>query len=127
MSSKPDQVAIGLSLVCILHCSVPLLPLIFPLLGLETLRAGSQMDYVFHVVLFAVGIPLSFWSLYATYKHHRRWRSTCLIVTGFILLGGAILIATENTHVFFTLVGATVLAIGHLVNFIDYRQSLTRL
>lgn len=122
MNGKLDQVAAGLSLTCVVHCVVPLL-LVLPVFGLGSLHADAVADYWLHVTLFGVGAPVSLLAFYAVDASHRRPQFVVLVVLGFALLGGALLV-DDNLHILFTLSGATLVAIGHLIHLVGYRRAL---
>lgn len=122
MNGKLDQVAAGLSLICVVHCVVPLV-LVLPFFSLSSLQAGAAGDDWLHLILFGVGVPFSLLAFYGVSASHRRPQFVVLIVLGFALLGSALLVG-DNLHMLLTLSGATLVAIGHLIHLVGYRKAL---
>lgn len=120
---KLDQISIGFSLVCILHCLASFIALIVPLLGFWSITPGSVADYWFHSLLFFVGMPLSLLALHSGWRLHRRWSVVIPIVLGCTLLGVALFVQGETPHRLVTLSGAVILAIGHGKNLLDCRRA----
>ncbi len=113
-----DKTAIGLSLLCVIHCLIlPILLMIVPTFaGIAFLK-----DETFHLwMLFAV-IPISCLALLMGYRHHKS-RQTLLI--GFI--GLSIIAATAYLghdllgrvgEVVLTVLGSCTIALSHLRNY----------
>lgn len=126
MNARLDQATVGLSLVCILHCLAPLV-LVLPFFGLSSLHIDQQTDYWFHLIMLCIGIPLSGWALFGVASARKlplTWFCLSLIALGFILLGGSFFVTEEESHRSFTLLGATLIAAGHLSRLLLYRKHL---
>ncbi len=118
-----DTLAISTSAICAIHClSLPLLVSLYPALGATVF--GQE---AFHVWLLWLVIPLSVVSLTLGCKVHRD-----RLVVGFGLAGLATLIAAaafghdvlgEAGERAATLVGASLIAAGHLRNYLLCRRA----
>lgn len=117
-----DKYAISTSVLCAIHClCLPLLLSFFPALGSSIFGKES-----FHVLLLFLVIPLSLISLSIGCKRHGSW-----FVAGSGLTGLMVLIFTATLgHDLFgeigervvTLIGAALIAAGHLRNYKLCRQ-----
>ena len=113
-----DKTAIGLSLLCTLHCLV--LPLAITLIpSFSSLLINNE---AFHLWLLVAVIPTSIYALFMGCKQHRRYKLivwgaaglSCLIAA--VIIGEALGEAWEKT---LTVLGAAILAYTH---FLNYRQ-----
>lgn len=120
---KLNQVSIGFSVVCIVHCIASFTVLLVPLFGLWNISPGSEVDYWFHALLFFFGMPLSMLALHGGYRQHGRWPIVVAIVLGCLLLGSALFFHDETTHRLLTLTGAAILAAGHVKNLLNCRKA----
>lgn len=112
-----DKTAIGLSLLCAIHCLlIPLLLVITP--SLASLNIHNE---AFHVWMVIIVIPTSLYALTMGCKKHQRYTLlgigaiglSCLLLS--VALGEHILgEAGEKT---LTLIGAGILAYGHYRNY----------
>lgn len=120
---KLNQIGAGLSLVCLVHCFASLLIIAVPILGFGILEIapGTDADYWFHVLLFFIGMPVSMLALHNGYRLHGRWQAGTYIVLGCVMLGAAVMIDVEFWHRSLTIMGAAVLALGHIKNLLDCR------
>jgi len=117
-----DKAAIGLSLLCLVHClALPLAVVLVP-----SLVALGLDDERFHIWLVIVVIPLSTFALTLGCARHRR---SGVILVG--LLGLSILSVTpllgheqlgESRERLLTLIGAALIAASHCKNFLLCRQ-----
>ena len=112
-----DKAAIGLSLLCAVHCLV--LPLVIALL--PTLAAYGLADEAFHTWVVLAVIPLSAFALTMGCKKHRQ---KSVLYTGLMglfllcltpLLGHELLGETGEKAL--TLAGAALIAASHIKNF----------
>ena len=112
-----DKFAIGLSLICAIHClALPLLLIILP-----SMMALQLDNEIFHTLIIITVLPVSIFALTLGYKKHKRnW----LLIVGFIgllLLVIAVILGEETTGEFgeklLTVLGASFVAAGHLWNF----------
>jgi len=116
MYSVLDRVAVGMSLLCAVHCV--LLP--FALVALPALSATLLGDEAFHRLLLIGVLPTSVISLSMGCRKHGSWRT---MLTGFF--GLAILVAAaffghdlvgETGEKVATVLGASVIALSHFQN-----------
>ena len=112
-----DKFAIGLSILCAVHCLIlPLILILLPSL------AALPLDYErFHIWMLAAVLPSSIFALTMGCKQHKRYR---LLVPGFIglsLLFAAVILGEHITGQWgeevLTILGAGFVAAGHLQNF----------
>lgn len=112
-----DKFAISTSTFCAIHClSLPLILSVFP--ALSTTIFGQES---FHVLLLFFVIPLSLVALTIGCKQHKSWfvalmglvGLSILIFTGFY---GHDVLGHEGERLA-TLIGASMLAAGHLRNY----------
>ncbi|MFK8048620.1 MAG: MerC domain-containing protein [Halioglobus sp.] len=117
-----DQAAIGLSLLCAIHC----LALPVATTALPSLVALGFADESFHVWLVVVVIPLSAFALTMGCRKHRQSRVLFIGVLGLLLLClGPILghdVLSETVERALTLIGAALVAAGHVRNFLLCRE-----
>ncbi len=112
-----DKLAISISLACAIHCLVtPLL-----LLSLPSFAALQLDSEAFHDWMVIAVLPTSAYALFMGCKQHKRYQLvfTGLVGLAFLLL--AVLLGEERIGEFWekalTLLGALVIAYGHLRNF----------
>ncbi|MEO0369636.1 MAG: MerC domain-containing protein [Pseudomonadota bacterium] len=118
-----DRLAIGFSLVCIIHCLVlPLLLVAVPALG-----ASFFADEQFHFWLVFAVIPTSLYSLSLGCRRHHR---NMVLVLGLIGIGLLLVgLAAEDLSLgewgerSFTVLGALFVAAAHIRNFQLCRSS----
>lgn len=117
LTNAADKMAIGISVLCTLHCLV--LPILLvalpPVSGLMALS-----DEVFHQWLLFAVLPISFFAIFAGFAHHRRMSVSMITVSGIILLISAVTIGHdvlgETGEVVLTVIGSLLVAIGHFQN-----------
>ena len=112
-----DKFAIGLSLICAIHClALPLLLIILP-----SMMALQLDNEIFHTLIIITVLPVSIFALTLGYKQHKRNRLLTLGFTGLLLLVMAVILGEEITGEFgeklLTVLGAILVAAGHLWNF----------
>lgn len=120
-----DKAAVGLSLLCVVHCLfLPIvLILLPPFAGLLVFN-----DELFHRMLLVAVVPISIIALVIGYLHHRSYRVlfiglvglSILIVTTF--LGHVIL--GKYGEVALTVLGTSIIAYGHFLNYRLRRQGV---
>ncbi len=118
-----DKYAISTSALCAVHClCLPLMLGLFP--ALSTSIFGQEL---FHVLLLWLVIPLSLVSLTLGCKGHKNWYVALFGAAGLMVL---ILTATlghdvigESGERIATLLGAVLIAAGHLGNYSLCRQA----
>ena len=118
-----DKAAIGLSFACALHClMVPLFLAIFPSSTLSGLG-----DERIHLVLLALIIPISVFSLTLGCRVHRNLTVVAVGVTGICILCFSALLAHdiggESLETAGTLLGSSIVALSHALNFKSCRAA----
>ena len=112
-----DKIAIGLSIACAVHC------LVFPvlILMLPSVAALNLDNEAFHVWMVVAVIPCSVYALFLGCKEHNRRQ---LFVLGFIGLSMLVLALVlsearigEAGEKIMTLLGASLVAVGHRRNY----------
>lgn len=116
-----DQVAIGLSLLCAIHClALPTLLVLLP--SLVSLQLDNE---AFHTWMVYAVMPISIYALTLGCSKHQRYRVLAFGVTGLALLVSALLLEEsvgELGEKGLTLLGASLIAWGHYSNFRLCRQ-----
>ena len=112
-----DKVAIGLSLACALHCLVvPVIVSLYP----SVITAGLQDERI-HLALLAFVIPISAFSLTMGCRRHKHFPVLRLGAAGiFVLILSALLgheVGGESLEVAGTLLGSSLVACSHVLNF----------
>lgn len=108
-----DGMAIGASVLCLVHCL--LLPVLIVLL--PTLAVFLAIPEAFHLWALAFAIPTSALALTTGYCRHRRIRPTMIALPGLFLLAmGALFAPTESAETMLSVAGALLLALGHGLN-----------
>ncbi len=112
-----DQTAISLSLLCAIHCfAVPIALALLPSLAVVPL-----VDEHFHVLLAVLVVPTSFIALFLGCRMHQRWRVLGWGVPGVLILVFTALfghdLLGEIGERAFTVFGAGLVTLGHLLNF----------
>ena len=112
-----DKFAIGLSMLCTIHCLVlPLLLVLLPSLGSLQLQ-----NEAFHLWMIAAVIPISIYALTMRCKKHQRYRLLLWGISGLVLMILAVSlgheIVGESGEKILTLLGATFVVIAHFGNF----------
>jgi len=121
--SVMDKFAIGLSMMCTVHCfATPILLTLLP--SFAALQLDNEQ---FHLWILAAVIPTSLLALSLGCKKHKRFR---YMVSGLIGVTLMVLAVTVGEALFdelgekgFTLVGAVFVAVAHWFN---YRQCLAK-
>jgi hypothetical protein len=109
-----DKVAIGLSLLCLVHClALPLAVLLAP--ALEAALLGSESHV--HWALLGLAVPTSCYALWHGYRHHGR---RAVPVMGFfglaVMLLGVSHVTARSLEAPITVAGVVVLLVAHVVN-----------
>lgn len=112
-----DKTAIGLSLLCTLHClALPILLIAFP--NVLSLQLNNE---AFHFWMILAVIPISIFALTLGCKQHKRFQLLIIGAIGLLLLFMAIILPEsllgEQGEKILTLIGAGLIAIGHFKNF----------
>ncbi len=108
-----DRGAIGLSLLCLVHCLA--LPVVA--LALPALAEALPRQWWVHPLIFAAAAPLASVALVRGWSAHRDRRPAVLGATGLTLLAFG-LVAGEGsaTEVVLTVLGGVTIAAAHLLN-----------
>jgi len=117
ISSYTNNLAIGLSALCVIHClASPLLLVLVP-----SLTALQLENEAFHYWLLVVVIPTSLFSLFMGCKQHGFYRVLGIGFCGLLFLISAIYMEGfehgELLEKLFTVIGACTVAWGHYLNF----------
>ncbi|WP_448248774.1 MerC domain-containing protein [Thalassotalea agariperforans] len=112
-----DKFAIGLSMLCAIHCLV--LPILLALL--PSLAAFNLHDEAFHKWMLIAVIPTSLYALTMGCKKHHRYHLLVLGMLGLTLMVSALCLdhdmIGETGEKTLTLIGAMLVAGAHLINF----------
>jgi hypothetical protein len=123
LQSLTDKTAISLSLLCTIHCLfAPLLAVLLPSI------AGIPLeDEIFHLWLAVAVIPISIYALTMGCKSHKRYRVLALGGVGLLILIFTALfghgLLGEELEKTFTVIGASIIAVGHIWNYRLCRQT----
>jgi len=117
-----DRIAIGLSLLCVIHCLLtPVLLVALPSLA-STWLGGENV----HLLLVFFVVPTSLFSLTLGCKRHSRWSFWFLGLIGLcFLISGVFVESLGLDHEWetrFTLLGSSFVAYAHIMNFIECRR-----
>lgn len=112
-----DKLAIGLSLLCTLHClALPVLLTLLP--SMAALQLNNEN---FHLWMVAAVIPSSLYALTLGCKQHKRYQLLYLGATGVTLLILALALGEERIgesgEKVLTVLGACFVAVGHWFNY----------
>lgn len=116
-SSYTNNLAIGLSALCVIHClASPLLIVLLP--SLTALQLDNE---AFHSWLLIGVIPISLFSLAIGCKQHQYYRVIIVGVCGLLFLVSAVFVEDfkhgELLEKGLTMIGATIVVLGHYLNF----------
>jgi len=117
LSSYTNNLAIGLSAFCVIHClASPLLIVLLP--SLTALQLDNE---AFHIWLLAGVIPSSLFSLLMGCKQHKFYRVLIIGCCGILFLVSAVMVEGfehgELLEKVLTVIGACIVASGHYLNF----------
>lgn len=111
-----DKTAISLSFICAIHCLA--LPLILVMLPAST--AFNLDDEAFHLWMLVAVVPISLYALTLGCKKHKKAGVMVLGTVGLvILISPAWLghdIVGETGEKILSVIGALIMALGHLIN-----------
>lgn len=108
-----DRGAVGLSLLCLVHC------LAFPvvIMALPAMAEVLPRAWWVHPAIFGLAIPLASVALVRGWAGHRDRRPLRLGALGLALLGVGLLAAEASaTEMVLTVVGGLIVAAAHLLN-----------
>lgn len=112
-----DKFAIGLSLLCTLHClAMPLLILILP-----TVSAVFLADEGFHFYMVMMVLPISSFALWVGYNQHHSFKILLQGLTGLIILSITVFLGHEQlgevAEKLLTLLGSSFICYSHYLNY----------
>jgi hypothetical protein len=111
-SARLDLMGTCVSLMCALHClTVPLLVTVLPLAGAGVFLGGSL-----EVLFIAASVALATGSLCWGFRRHRRWQMFIVLGAALTMIAVGRFLASESFELVFVVMGAAVLAGGHLLN-----------
>lgn len=111
-----DKAAISLSLLCAIHClAMPTLVILLP-----SIAALSLEGEAFHLWMFLAVLPTSLLALSMGCRKHRRYHIFAWVSLGLMILGICALFGHELFgeigEKLMTIVGASIIALGHFRN-----------
>ena len=108
-----DKFAIGLSLMCTVHCfATPVILALLP--SFAVLQINSEQ---FHLWVLAAVLPTSLLALSLGCKKHKRTRYMACGVVGLAFLIIAVLLVQEEAEKALTLIGSAFIALAHWFNY----------
>jgi len=108
-----DKFAIGLSLMCTVHCfATPVILALLPSFAVLQINAEQ-----FHLWVLAVVLPTSLLALSLGCKKHKRTRYMACGVVGLACLIIAVLLGQEEAEKALTLIGSAFIALAHWFNY----------
>jgi len=119
-NSQPtlDTAAIGLSLVCLAHCVLSLMPLMI----LPTLGATLLEDERFHYGILFLVLPTSLLALVAGFRKHGQYYVPIIGASGLCILFLVVILGEEYTgeigEIAITVAGSLIIAYAHARNFV---------
>ena len=115
--SALDRTAIGLSVLCVLHC----LALPLALIAGSSFTALWFADELFHQLLVFLVLPTSIVALMLGCKKHKTWSVLAWGFSGVCVLAIAALFAHdlvgESGEKILTVIGSILVVVGHVLNF----------
>ncbi|EGI71292.1 hypothetical protein PH505_dw00030 [Pseudoalteromonas distincta] len=115
--SVMDRMAIGLSVMCTVHCfATPVILALLP--SFAVLQIDSEQ---FHLWILAVVLPTSLLALSLGCKKHKLMRYMACGVIGLAFMICAVLLGHEIAEKALTLIGSAFIAVAHWFN---YQQCL---
>lgn len=122
LSINLDFIGFSASLLCAIHCAaLPFLLTLVPLTGLQIL-SNPWVEY--SIIIFSFIIASS--SLIHGYRRHHHIIIPLIVVfAGFVLIGMGHSLEGEWPEIVFTPIGATIIAIAHLINWKYVQRSQT--
>ena len=117
-----DKFAIGLSLLCTLHClALPLLILLLP-----TVSTVLLADEGFHFYMVMMVLPISSFALWFGFKQHGTAKILLQGIMGLIILSITVLLGHEHlgeiTEKLLTLISSGFICYSHYLNYKNCQQ-----
>jgi len=114
-----DKVAITLSMLCVLQCLfLPFVVTLLPLLDIWWLQ-----DHFLHPFLLLIVIPLTIFTLFPGFRQHKNLQPVLFATPALLLLIIGAFMPESVTEKMLTVMGATLLAIAHIRNYLLIRKS----
>jgi hypothetical protein len=111
-AARIDLVGTGVSLMCALHClTVPFLVTVLPLASVGLLFGGAL-----EILFLIASVALAAGSLCWGFRQHREWPVLAVLGAALTMIGVGRFLASEPYEIMFVVMGAVVLAGGHLLN-----------
>ncbi len=112
-----DKFAIGLSLLCALHClALPLFMLLLPTVSVVFLK-----DEGFHFYMVMMVLPVSSFALWIGFKQHHNFKVIVLGFSGLIILCITVMVGHEllgeTMEKLLTLLGSSLICYSHYLNY----------
>ncbi|WP_185152548.1 MerC domain-containing protein [Fulvivirga aurantia] len=113
-----DLIGFSSSVLCAIHCAaLPFLLSLAPLANLQFLN-NPWVEYAIIIASFLIAC---FALIHGYSRHHHKPQALVLVVMGFVLISTGHL--AEWNEAVFTTFGATIVAIAHLINWRQIKQS----
>lgn len=117
LQTLSDKTAISLSILCTLHClALPVILVLFP--SMAALRLDNE---AYHFWMILAVIPISFYALTLGCKQHKRKHLLVLGSIGLMFLVMAVFLPESLTGEWgekaLTLIGASIIAFAHYINY----------
>ncbi len=115
-----DLIGFTASMLCAIHCAaLPFLLTLLPLTGLHFLT-NPWVEYA--IILLSLFIA-SYALVHGYRRHHHRKTALTVVFAGFVLIGAGHLLTHVWLEVVLTSLGASVIAIAHMINWKHMKQS----
>lgn len=113
-----DRIAIGLSGLCAVHCIATAAAV-----ALVSSVAGMLASPLIHEVGLAIAMVLGALALGGGALRHRRLLPIAVGALGLGIMGGAMMLGHGVAEIAFTILGVSVLALGHELNRRSFRRA----
>ena len=117
MQEFSDKTAIGLSMICLVHCLVSFYIDNFN----DQIFTISYENELIHYLLLLIAVPVSLYALINGARNHSNFIYLVSGITGIISLIFAVTMGVElwdeSGEIFFTSIGASLVAFSHYKNF----------
>lgn len=107
-----DGLAISASTLCLIHCLVLPVFLVF----LPTFAQWADSGETVHVVMLGIALPLSGWTLVSGWRRHGAWGPVMLGAAGLALLATGLALEGGMAGVLITVAGSVTLTLAHIGN-----------
>lgn len=115
-----DFIGFSASLLCAVHCAaVPFLLTLAPLAGLQLL-GNPWLEYAIIIFSFVIA---SFSMIHGYRRHHHMKAPLAIVLIGFMFIGTGHTLGDEWLEIILTTLGATIVAIAHIVNWKYFQRS----